>query len=108
MARKSLRFTTQSLDALIAEATVDAYTESEQTVGFATMIGDNLAMPFQTQVLEQVVSVVDIGLNDSDDIVAICVRGKARQPIPILDLPLPDPPPEGAEWIEAYRRWYHA
>jgi hypothetical protein len=25
--------------------------------------------------------------------------------IPILDLPLPTPPPGGAEWIEAYRHW---
>ena len=38
-------------------------------------------------------------------IVAICVHGKHRQAIPILDLPLPDPPPQGAEWIAAYRRW---
>jgi hypothetical protein len=38
-------------------------------------------------------------------IVAICVRGKHRQAISVLDLPLPDPPPPGAEWIAAYRRW---
>jgi len=25
--------------------------------------------------------------------------------VPILDVQLPAPPPEGAEWIEAYRRW---
>jgi hypothetical protein len=28
-----------------------------------------------------------------------------RQAIEILDLPLPDPAPEGAPWIEAYRHW---
>jgi len=28
-----------------------------------------------------------------------------RQRVPIIDLPMPDPPPKGAEWIEAYRRW---
>jgi hypothetical protein len=38
-------------------------------------------------------------------IVAICARGKHQQAIPILDLPLPDPPPQGTEWIAAYRRW---
>ena len=37
---------------------------------------------------------------------AICSRGKATQAIPILDLPMPNPRPEGAEWIDAYRRWY--
>ena len=28
----------------------------------------------------------------------------ARQSLPIIDLPLPTPLPDGAEWIEAYRR----
>jgi len=35
----------------------------------------------------------------------VCSRGKSQQPVPILDLALPDPPPEGAPWIEAFRRW---
>jgi hypothetical protein len=38
-------------------------------------------------------------------IVAVCVRGQYRQATPILDLPLPDPAPRGAEWIAAYGRW---
>ncbi len=25
--------------------------------------------------------------------------------ISVLDLPLPEPPPKGAQWIAAYRRW---
>lgn len=28
-----------------------------------------------------------------------------RQTIHLLDLPLPEPPPEGAKWIAAYRHW---
>ncbi|QYC45490.1 hypothetical protein Nocox_39735 [Nonomuraea coxensis DSM 45129] len=31
--------------------------------------------------------------------------GDDEQAIGILDLPLPDPPPIGAEWIHAFRRW---
>jgi hypothetical protein len=46
-----------------------------------------------------------IDLTDDEEIVAVCVRGRSRQPIRLLELPLPDPPPDGAEWIEAYRRW---
>jgi hypothetical protein len=42
---------------------------------------------------------------DARAIVAVCTRGKHRQAIVILDLPLPDPAPDGAEWIEAYRHW---
>lgn len=51
------------------------------------------------------VTVASVDLVDSGQIVAICCRGGMRQAISILDLPLPTPPPEGAEWIEAYRRW---
>jgi hypothetical protein len=35
-----------------------------------------------------------------------CRRARAKQAIPLLDLPLPAPAPEGAEWIAAYRRWH--
>jgi hypothetical protein len=42
---------------------------------------------------------------EDEQLVAVCVRGGHRQAIPILDLPLPDPPPQGSEWIAAYRRW---
>jgi hypothetical protein len=56
-------------------------------------------------VLGVAVTVERIDLTPSDEIVAICRRGTSRQAITILDLPLPAPPPAGAEWIEAYRRW---
>jgi hypothetical protein len=92
------------LDELIAEATVDCYGEEEQLTELATMIADNLAVPFETTVLGLTVTVPAIDQADSG-IVAICVRGKHRQAISVLDLPLPDPPPPGAEWITAYRRW---
>ena len=91
-------------DGLIAQATVDCYNEDEELTGFATVIGDNLAVPFETRLLGVTVTVRKIDYADSG-IVAICARGKYRQAIPVLDLPLPDPPPQGAEWISAYRRW---
>ncbi len=93
------------LDEMIEEATVDACGDSEQVGGFHVMLEEHLAMPFKTEVLGVKVTVPRIVLSDDDRIVAVCVRGKARQQIPVLDLPLPDPPPEGVEWIEAYRRW---
>ncbi|HVB82779.1 MAG TPA: calcium-binding protein [Candidatus Binataceae bacterium] len=90
---------------MIEEATVDAYTESEQRVGFFTIIEARLAVPFTTCVLGVEVSVERVDMNSAEEIVAICRRGRARQAIPIFQLPLPKPPPRGAEWIEAYRRW---
>jgi len=37
--------------------------------------------------------------------VAVCRRGEESQSIDLRDLSLPTPPPEGVEWIHAYRRW---
>lgn len=93
------------LDELIAEATTDAYGEAEQRTGLYTMLEEHLALPFVTEVLGVAVTVERIDLTVGNEIVAICRRGKTRQAIAILDLPLPAPPPTGAEWIAAYRRW---
>ena len=79
--------------------------ESEQKAGFFTMLEHHLAVPFSTDVLGMTVTVETIDMTDDEEIVAVCVRGKSRQPIRILELSLPEPPPEGAEWIDAYRRW---
>jgi hypothetical protein len=87
------------------QATVDAYGDSEQITGWLTIIEENLAVPFETTVLGVPVTVERIDLDCSEQIVAICRRGQARQSLPILDLPLPTPLPDGAEWIEAYRHW---
>jgi hypothetical protein len=93
------------LDEMIEEATVDAYGASEQITGFYTMLDERLAVPFKTEVLGAEATVTRVDVTTDEQIVAVCVRGRSRQRIPILDLPLPDPPPAGAEWIEAYRRW---
>lgn len=95
----------KDLDSLIEQATVDCYNDDEQLTGMYTMIADHLATPFATRVLGLDVTVEDVDLHGRFDIVAICVCGAIRQAVPILDLPLPTPPPAGAEWIEAYRRW---
>jgi len=100
-----LRISKARLEEMIEEATVDCYNESEQITGWFTTIDENLAVPFETTVLGVPVTVERVDLNRSEQIVAICARGRDRQSLPILDLPLPAPLPGGAEWIEAYRRW---
>jgi uncharacterized protein (UPF0262 family) len=102
---KKAKFAAEHLDQLIEEATVDAYDESEQAIGFFNMIEENLAMPFTTNVLGQEVTVAKVDIAHRDRIVAVCSYGKTTQAIPILALPLPSPLPAGAEWIEAYRLW---
>jgi len=94
----------RQLDELIEEATIDAYDEEEQATGFYTMIDDNLALPFRTRMLGIEVSVVAVEMDD-DGIKAVCESAGKQQRVGLLDLPLPSPPPSGAEWIAAYRRW---
>ena len=93
------------LDRLIEDATIDAYNESEQRAGFHGSLADHLQLPFETMVLGVPVLVERIDLTAAEEIVAICRRGRNRQALPILELPLPTPLPPGSEWIEAYRRW---
>ena len=90
---------------MIQVATVDCYNESEEVTGWFTSIQDNLAVPFQTSVLGVDIAVEGIALSDDGQIVAVCTRGRDRQTLPILDLPLPHSEPKGSEWIEAYRHW---
>lgn len=62
------------------------------------------AMAEEVTVLGVTVTVTAV-THMSHGLVADCARGRHRQAIHVLDLPLPDPPPKGAEWIAAYRRW---
>jgi hypothetical protein len=90
---------------MVEQATVDAYGDSEQTTGWFTAIEGNLEVPFATVVLGAPATVECVDLTRSEQIVAVCRRGRARQLLPILNLPLPTPLPKGAEWIAAYLRW---
>jgi hypothetical protein len=53
-------------------------------------------VPFHTVVLGVDVTVAGIDLTDDEQITAVCTRGRSTQRIPILDLPLPTPQPDGA------------
>jgi hypothetical protein len=108
MKRKRLRLpriSTRRLEEMIERATVDCHDESEQMTGWFTMIDEYLAVPFETTVLGVAVTVERVDLNRREQIVAVSARGRHRQALPILDLPLPTPRPDGAQWIEAYRQW---
>jgi len=102
---RAKRVSTAYLDKLIAEATVDCYNESEEIGGIFTMLEENLAVPFTTKLLGVEVTVERIDMNEAGEIVAVCRRGHERERFSILDLPLPELRPRGAEWIDAFRRW---
>jgi hypothetical protein len=97
--------TPAQLDELIEEAIVDCHDEEEQANGFFAIMDDHLALPFMTPVLGVEASVAAIEMDEFGRIKAVCERNGEQQRIDLLDLPLPSPPPSGAEWIAAYRRW---
>ena len=106
--RRTEPISTRRLDKLIEEATIDCHDDSEQITGLHTMLDEHLDLPFKTRVLGVDVTVERVELTETLEIVAICARGRIRQAIPLLRLPLPRTRPRGAEWIEAYRRWARA
>lgn len=97
----------RDLDAMIESACVDAYGEEEELASFHAVLDDRVSLPFTTQVLGVDVVVEELDLRPGGGIVALCRRGVHRQALPLLDLPMPSVPPQGWDWIEAFRRWAH-
>ena len=95
----------ERLDELVWEAVADAHDESEAAMGFQAILEDELALPFETEMLGVTVTVESIDITEDDRLVAVCRKGKGSQRISLADLPLPARPPKGAEWILAYRYW---
>ena len=99
------RLSKSQLNTLVEQALVDAYGESEQATVFYTMLENDPRLPFETQILGVTATVESIDITDDDQLVAVCRAGKTRQRISLSELPLPSPPPAGAEWIAAYQYW---
>lgn len=99
------RWKKSKLEDLIHRAVLDADNDEEQQMGFYEALEEHLKFPFRTAVAGSLVVVRGLEVGEDDEILAVCVRGGEKVGIPLLDLPLPKPPPKGAEWIEAYRLW---
>jgi hypothetical protein len=69
------------------------------------MLENDLRLPFETQILGVTASVESVDITGDDQLVAVCRKGKTEQRISLSELPLPSLPPDGAEWILAYRYW---
>jgi hypothetical protein len=99
------RWRKSRLEELVERAVAGASGDEEEQLGFFTAIEEQLRFPFRTRLPDGEVKVLGIEAGEDDEIVAVCLRDGERQEVPLLDLPLPKPPPRGAEWIEAYRLW---
>ncbi len=101
----ALTFSPTRIRELIDEATVDCHDDDEARMGFLSAIEEALVLPFETELLGAPAQVTAVEENEADDLVAVCRRGTYTQRVLLADLPLPSPPPNGAEWIVAWRRW---
>src|SRR5919201_2430498 len=93
--RTHRRLSPRRLDRLIEQAIVDPYGPAEQAIGFHATLEQELALPFNTVVLGVTVSVRKMDVTNRGEVVAVCYRGRERSSIPLVDLPLPEPPPAG-------------
>ncbi|MHB2016500.1 MAG: hypothetical protein ACYCW6_06080 [Candidatus Xenobia bacterium] len=93
------------LHEMVAEAIRDCDAPWEQVLGLYGRLQSRLALPFQTELLGRAVTVETLGLDGEERIVAQVRQGERRRELPLLDLPLPSPPPRGVEWIAAYRHY---
>lgn len=101
---KGKKLTEDQLDALIEEATVDCYDDSECLVGLSTMIDDNVQFPFPAKVIGENVTVLET-IEENNHIKAVCLRNDKKHKVDILDLKYNKSSVKGSEWIEAYREW---
>jgi hypothetical protein len=94
------------LRALIEEATVDCYNDSEQHVGLMTAVEDGVVCPFMAKVIGEEVEVVRLhGRECGYGVDAVCrFKGKEYK-IDLNSLEWPKWKPEGFEWVEAYQLW---
>ena len=106
MAKKAADKDRTRLRALIEEATVDCYAESEEHMGLMNMIEENVVCPFPAKVIGEPVEVVELRAPEAGfGLDAVCrYKGKDYR-IDISSLEWPKKKPDGFEWIEAYQSW---
>lgn len=95
----------EELEALVEEATMDAYTEDEQAVGFLTYLEDEVELPFEAEVLGVAVQVTAVDLRDTSTLSFRCEREGRSLWVEVRELELPSPAPEWARWVRAWRHW---
>jgi hypothetical protein len=95
-------------EAMIDEATVDCYNESEAFAGMLATLEDRLAFPFQAKVLGETVEVIGLDEEQSSErrgVVARVCRGGRQHAVALADLEAVEKDTETAEWLAAYRYW---
>ena len=88
-------------------ATVDAYGEEEQAVGWLTCIQEMFDKFEHVTVLDQEVDLEGFDLANERAVVAICRKGRKKTKIALESVEFPKLSPKEKLWLEAYREWSH-
>ncbi len=106
MAKKKSAKDRDRLQALIEEATVDCYDESEARMGMVTAVVEGVVCPFTAKVIGETLEVTSLEESrEGARVMAVCrYKGKEYR-IDINSLDWPKEKPEGFERVEAYREW---
>ncbi len=97
----------EELDEMIADATVDAYGDYEEFMSMVCHLDSNMDFPFKAKVLDDIVEVVGIEVNISNQGrgVVANVRKKGKiYTIGLAELTV-GPDSENTEWIEMFHYW---
>jgi hypothetical protein len=99
---------TEELDRMVEEATVDAYGDEEMFMGILYALSDNLAFPFKAKVLGATVEV--IGIDDHNSrwgrgILAQVKKSGREYTIGVVELELEPDDTRNAKWIEMFHYW---
>lgn len=93
------------LDNLIAEATVDAYDEDEQLMGFEAAFDEDANFPCPGTIVGEQVQVLSVSRGDHrQELIATCQRNGRHYEIALLDIEL-NADHNTSRLIAAYRRW---
>jgi hypothetical protein len=101
----SARPTTQALDALIEEVTVDAYNESEQLTAFETAFDEVANFPCPGTLIGEEVEVLSLIADDGrGELLATCRRAGRRYKVALQEIDLRSDPTT-LRLFAAYKRW---
>lgn len=103
---RRLRLSRVEIDRMIEEAVVDCHDEEEQHSALLCALQENIQCPTAALIVGEEVTLLGFDWHGSPgEIAARCERGGRVYEISAIALQWPGQPPQGAEWVEAYRAW---
>ena len=104
-----MMFSSDELDELIDRATIDAYDESEQVIGFECMFTEDLTYPIAATVIGVDVDVEAVRqTDDRRGLIAVVRRGNEQHEIALEDVSFATDAVHADQLHAAYRRWWKA